>query len=78
MIGKMLFPMTAATGIPGADRLLDLIQQMQSRGADAITQWPPLAREAKKLEPILSPSAALVSPAKTSVLKKVKFWGKTG
>jgi hypothetical protein len=76
MVGRMLLPMMKETTTPGSSRLLKLIQQMQSSGADAITQWSALAEEAKKLEAILVPPPAPAVARKTGLLEKVKAWGK--
>jgi CheY-like chemotaxis protein len=76
MIGRILFPLTKATAIPGGARILALIHRMQTSGEDAITSWAVLAQEAKKLERIVSPPQLVLPPRKTRVLEKVKLWGK--
>lgn len=68
--------MTKATATPGSDRVLKLVEQMQTSGDDAITQWSALAQETKKLETLLAPPP-LRSPRKTGLIEKVKFWGKS-
>jgi len=78
MVGWMLAPMIRASETPGGGRVLKLIEQMQSAGADAITQWPPLAQEAKKIEALLAPPPALAAEPKVGLIEKVKFWGKRG
>jgi CheY-like chemotaxis protein len=75
MLGRLLIPMTKATALPGSGRVLKLIHQMQTSGDDALTDWATLAEETKLLETLVSP-APLVSPRKTGLLNKVKFWGK--
>ena len=73
MLGRLLIPMTKATAVPGSGRVLKLIHQMQTSGADALTEWTALAEETKVLETIVAP-APLLSPKKTGLLDKVKFW----
>ncbi len=75
MLGRLLIPVTKATATPGSGRVLKLIHQMQTSGDDALTEWDSLADEAKLLETLVAPSP-LVSPKKTGLLDKVKFWGK--
>ncbi len=75
MLGRLLIPMTKATALPGSGRVLKLIHQMQTSGDDALTDWATLAEETKLLETLVSP-APLVSPRKTGLLDKAKFWGK--
>ncbi|MGI8432867.1 MAG: DUF4388 domain-containing protein [Chthoniobacterales bacterium] len=75
MLGRLLIPMTKATAVPGSGRVLKLIHQMQTSGPDALTEWTALADETKVLETIVAP-APLLSPKKTGLLDKVKFWGK--
>ncbi len=76
MVGRMLIPMTKATAIPGSGRVLTLIHRMQTSGEDALTTWGELSQEAKKLAALVGPPAPLLSPKKTGVLDKVKFWGR--
>ena len=75
MLGRLLIPMTKATAVPGSGRVLKLIHQMQTSGEDALTEWTALADETKVLETIVAP-APLLSPKKTRLLDRVKFWGK--
>jgi len=75
-LGRLLIPMTKATAIPGSGRVLHLVHQMQTPGESAITAWADLALEAKKLGTIVGPPSPLVSPKKTRVLEKVKFWSR--
>lgn len=75
MLGRLLIPMTKATAVPGSGRVLKLIHQMQTSGEDALREWTALADETKVLETIVAP-APLLSPKKTGLLDKVKFWGK--
>ena len=56
--------------------MLKLIHQMQTSGEDALSDWKPLAEEAKKLETIVAPAPLQRAPRKTGLLEKVKFWGK--
>ena len=51
------------------------ISNVQTSGEDALTEWTALADETKVLETIVAP-APLLSPKKTGLLDKVKFWGK--
>ena len=76
MVGRVLIPMTKATAVPGSGRVLTLIHRMQTSGEDAITTWSDLAEEAKKLASAVAPPPAVLSPKKTGVLEKVKFWSR--
>jgi CheY-like chemotaxis protein len=76
MVGRMLIPMTKTTAIPGSGRVLTLIHQMQTSGEGAITTWRELAQEAKRLATIVGPPPPLLSPKKTGVLEKVRFWSR--
>lgn len=78
MVGWMLAPMTRSSETPGSGRVLKLIEQMQSAGPDAITQWPALGQEAKKIETLLAPPPALAAEPAPGLLERVKFWGKRG
>ncbi len=49
---------------------------MQTSGEDALTNWGELAQEAKKLATLVGPPRPILSPKKTGMLDKVKFWGK--
>jgi hypothetical protein len=74
MVGRVLTPMTRATATPGGGRILTLLHQMQTSGEGAITTWGELAQEVKKLAAIVGPPSPIVSPKKTGVIDKVKFW----
>ncbi|MDQ3414863.1 MAG: DUF4388 domain-containing protein [Verrucomicrobiota bacterium] len=76
MVGRVLIPMTKATAIPGSGRVLTLIHRMQTSGEDALTTWRELAEEAKKLATMVGPPPPVLSPKKTGVFEKVKFWGR--
>jgi Domain of unknown function (DUF4388)/Protein kinase domain len=75
MIGRTLSALTKATAMTGSGRVLSLLDQMQNSDEWAITSWGALAREAKKLGAIVGPRPIL-SPKKTGVLEKVKFWSR--
>jgi serine/threonine protein kinase len=76
MIGRVLIPITRATTIPGSGRVLSLLDQLQSSDDGAITTWGELADEAKKLAAVLQRSSPFLSPKKTGVREKVRFWSR--
>ena len=76
MLGRMLIPMTNVTARPGSGRVLNLLHQMETAAEGAITTWPELAWEAKKLAAIVGLSPPVLSPKKTGVREKVRFWSR--
>jgi CheY-like chemotaxis protein len=76
MIGRVLIPITRATTIPGSGRVLSLLDQLQSSDDGAITTWGELADEAKNLAAVLQRSSPFLSPKKTGVREKVRFWSR--
>ena len=76
MLGRMLIPMTNVTARPGSGRVLNLLHQMETAAEGAITTWPELAREAKKVAAIVGLSPPVLSPKKTGVREKVRFWSR--
>ena len=64
------------TARPGSGRVLNLLHQMETAAEGAITTWPELAREAKKLAAIVGLSPPVLSPKKTGVREKVRFWSR--
>jgi uncharacterized protein DUF4388/protein kinase-like protein len=76
MLGRMLIPMTNVTARPGSGRALNLLHQMETSAEGPITTWRQLAGEAKKLAGIGGARPPFLSPKKSSVREKVRFWSR--